>query len=302
MIPSAIMLPIVIVCISYAIALRFNLALIALAGALFAAQDWYYFFFKQQELVIESYSLVLMSVTALTALLLMFRRWPMLWIVVTAQIFLLCYTRAIIVDDKAITILFYALCGIALPLLYAFKPRETAFSSAMTEVAASTFIAFGYSVYLLMHQTYHHNKLALKSIDMVLRWVYQLPLNAFILSLMLYLFLSAMAFLCAELLHYLAPAENQPVSYGYFYAALSLCLMALIQPNTLFWWAVMGAPAAYLLLKFARLFNDKRCYWYLTVWVLALAAGFMYKELYVFACTKMPEIKQLSKVKKPQKP
>lgn len=219
-----------IMAIGYILAAKINIALIAQLCSIFAIYTLSGLL--QHQLSIElllQLQVLIMSSSALTALLLLVRRWPSLWVLQSMQIVLFGMS-AFLFDEKIATFGIYLLLGSLLPTLYALRKHESIFHSSMVEMAFMSPLTIGGTCFVLLNDWFAANPLTFKGISKLLNWLYFIPLSQSLVIAVVLAVIALMAFLCAELMLYCAPEENNPIRRAHLSSAALLIACAVIQP------------------------------------------------------------------------
>jgi hypothetical protein len=256
------------VLITQVIALKFNIRLLCIAAHSFFC----YAVYQALQEPLSNYLLQNMYITlgytiASTGVLLLCRRWPLLWVTTTTG-FVFFALSGFPFEHKIIMFGLYALAGLILPTLYALKHHDSVFESSTVEMAFITPITIGYSSIYLMSEWLTYNKLAFKSITALLNWIYLLPITPYNIICATMLLIGLAPFLCAELLLYIAPEENIAIRRSLLIATAIIVATAIIQPSSIVHLCIISALSNLLMIYYKHKTADKRASLYLMLSLL----------------------------------
>lgn len=247
---------------------RFFLAVLGVAIGLhpFLLQAWYHI-----PLETETAYLQLVITMAAVGVVLLFRRWPVLWVIISVTLLQVLATYDLTLEEQFFMISVYLVIGILAPAIMAFT-RTTTLETARAEVTGLTAVIGSYCCHTLAHQIYNQNQFIFRTVKLAVSWAAEISIKSYVLHALLYIACAAFLFMLAEILFYIAPEESDPTKYSLLYGAVCVLIMAFIQPTTPYQWLAVALIAAYLIFCGARRFSDRRSFWY-ACFLLAIASA-----------------------------
>lgn len=265
------------VLITHVIALKFKMRLLCIAAQSFFCYSLYHALQEPlSDYLLQNIYITLGYTLAGTSVLLLNRRWPLLWVTQSAS-FTFFALSAFPIEHKIIMFALYALVGLILPTLYACKRHDSVFESSTVEMAFITPLTIGYSSIYLLSEWLTYNKLTFKSITALLNWIYLLPITPYSLICAFMLLIALVPFLCGELLLYIAPEENVAIRRSLLSAAALLVISAIVQPSSLTHLAIISMIGNLLIAYYKHKTADTRASMYLIL-SLMFTGGLIIQE------------------------
>lgn len=212
-----------------------------------------------------------------TGALLLCRRWPLLW-GIQSTAFILFGISGFPIEHKMLIFGLYAGIGLLLPTLYALKHHESVFKSASVEMAFITPITICYTTLYLVSEWLRYNTLTFKSITALLNWIYLLPITPYSMICTLTLLIALAPFLCAELLLYIAPEDNNAIRRSLLIATGILVATAFIQPSSMIHLCLISVIANLLIGYYKHATQDSRGSIYLILSIIVTGSLCVQKQ------------------------